>query len=341
MLNDGCLNKNRSENSNFRTSLCLCVFVVCLAAVFSGCGRRANTALGRIREITVVSDRWDWLEPTLSRILQDTIFTPQPEPRFPIRVYNEDQFESYRLLRTLFLIGTNSDTVIRAVLGPRVDSLPQGEYGLFHIPNAWADNQQLVVFVADDESLLISGLGLYAARIRNTFQDVVLGNSIRAVYYRGRDEEKTRSILERYDFGVDVPRGWRLNQEHADSQFVYLFAHFPDRSVFIHWQDSPRPLEPGPLLDLRDSLTRRYYDGDLVERPYTVTDSVEFLAGPALRLQSIWQNDSMSTGGPFVSYCFNHEGRFFMVDGQVFLPGKPKLDQLYQIEAIVRTFAPR
>jgi len=317
----------------------LALLAVC--PVLSGCGRRANTALGRLREITVASDWWELVEPVVRGTFQDTVFTPQPEPRFRLKVYTGKQFASYRLLRNVFLVGVASDTAVRTVLGARADSLPESGYGLFLIPNAWADNQQLVVFAAAHESLLVRGLESYGPRLSATFRDIVLRNVVQAVYFRGRDEKKTGELYERYAFGLDVPKDWFLKQEHADARFVYMFAHYPDRSVFVYWQESVRPLETGPMLDLRDTLTGRYYEGDRAERSYAVADTVEFLAEPALRLQGVWQNEKQAIGGPFVSYCFNHEGRFFMADGQVFLPGKPKLDQLLQVEAIVRSFTPR
>lgn len=306
-----------------------------------GCGRKAATALGRIREVTVASDWWSQVEPAVRQILQDTVFTPQPEPRFLLRVFSARQFENYRLLRTVFLIGTGEDTVIRVVLGAKLDSLPETGYGLFRIPNAWADNQQLVIFAARHESLLVRGLEAYALRIRSTFWDIALRNVERAVYFRGRDQKKVDALTERYGFTLDVPREWYLKEDYADSGFIYLFAHYPDRSVFVFWHDSVRALLPELLVSLRETLAARYYDGDRVERNYVRAETIAFLGQPAVRLQGVWQNDKGAMGGPFVSYCFNHEGRFFLVDGQVFLPGKPKLDQLLQVEVIVRSFTPQ
>ncbi len=322
-----------------RSCLVLLGVVYCIFCL--GCGRKAATALGRIREVTVASDWWPQVEPTVRQILQDTVFTPQPEPRFLLRVFSAKQFENYRLLRTVFLIGTSVDTVLKVVLGAKLDSLPETGYGLFRIPNAWADNQQLVVFVAKHESLLVRGLEAYSLRIRNTFWDIALRNVERAVYFRGRDQKKTDALTERYGFTLDIPREWYLKEDHADSGFIYLFAHYPDRGVFVFWRDSVRELVPELLVGLRETLVTRYYDGDRIEPNYIKAETIAFLGQPAVRLQGVWQNDKGAMGGPFVSYCFNHEGRFFLVDGQVFLPGKPKLDQLLQVEVIIRSFTPQ
>lgn len=317
--------------------LVLCIVV---ATLFSGCRRHVVSAVGPIREVTVVSDWWGWVEPKVREILQQRIPTPQPEPEFKLRIFTPDQFRTYSLFRTVFLIGTVKDSIICQVLGPKLDSLPSGDYGLFKVPNPWAANQELVIFVAQDENRFLPGLEIYSKRIRKTFYDIVLAHTARALYHYGRRSQAADSLSKMYSFTLDIPKRWFLKQEHADSNFVYMFGHYPDRGVFVHWENAERPLIPGSLLALRDSLTARYYDGDFVEDSLVTADTVEFLSGMALRFRGVWQNRTEVIGGPFVSYSFNHEGRFFMVDGLVFNPGKRKLDQLFQVEAIIRTFTP-
>lgn len=306
-----------------------------------GCSARPTPAVGPMREVAVVTEWWGTVEPVLRTILEREIRTPQPEPEFRLRVFTPEQFQSYSLLRTVFVVGTVGDTVVRATLGNRVDSLPAGDFGLFRVPNPWAMHQQLVVFAARNESLLAPGLEEYGPRIRYTFWNVALENSARALYLLGRNTGPEESLKRRYSFSVDVPKKWYLREEHAESRFVYLFGHDPDRGVFIHWSDTTRLLAPDSMLALRDRLTGEFYDGDAAERSYAEFDTIEFLSGPALRLLGLWQNDARTVGGPFVSYCFNYQGRFFMVDGLVFNPGKKKLDQLLRVEAMVATFTPQ
>ncbi|MBM3315986.1 DUF4837 family protein, partial [candidate division WOR-3 bacterium] len=70
-------------------------------------------------------------------------------------------------------------------------------------------------------------------------------------------------------------------------------------------------------------------------------ESIGFMGGPCLRLRGVWQNPGEVIGGPFVSYSFSYQGRFFMLDGTLFNPGERKLDNLFQLEAVIRTFTPR
>lgn len=315
--------------------------LVAVAAVLGGCRGRATPAVGDLREVVVVSGWWGAVEPEVRAILQQEIPTPQPEPEFKLRVFTPDQFRTYSMFRTLLVIGPTRDTLVATLLGPRVDSLPGGEYGLFRVPNPWSQNQELVIFAAREDSLLVPGLRAYAARLRATFREVVVRHVERAVYHRGRDTAGERALAEAYAFSIGVPKDWFLKQDHAGEHFVYLFGHYPDRGVFVYWEDAPRALGADSLVALRDRLTARFYKGDVVEPGYTVADTVEFLASPAVRLQGIWQNEEATIGGPFVSYSFNHEGRFFMVDGYVYNPGKKKLSSLLHVEAVIRTFTPQ
>ncbi len=317
------------------------IAAILLLAFVAGCPKHQSPAIGPLREVTVASNSWAAIETTVRGILQRKIPTPRLEPEFRLRLYTLNEFKSWSLFRTVFLIGAAHDTVVRGVLGTRIDSLPGGDYGLFKIPNPWAGHQQLVVFVAREEALLVAGLTRYADRIHATFRTMILDHCARAVYYHGHNQAAEDSLGELHSFTIGVPKKWWLRQEHAGDRFVYLYGHHPDRNAFVYWEDGERVFNPVTLLRLRDSLTGRFYEGDFTLDTLWSADTVEFLGRKTLRLRGIWQNDNDTIGGPFVSYAFNHEGRFFMVDGLVYNPGRKKLDGLYQIEAVMRTFTPR
>ena len=103
----------------------------------------------------------------------------------------------------------------------------------------------------------------------------------------------------------------------------------------------PGTLVPESLSVLRDHLTGRLYEGDSIDRRFLQAETVAFLAAPCVRLSGVWRNNRDVIGGAFVNYSFNFRGRFYMVDGLVFNPGKMKLDALTQTEAVIRTLTPR
>jgi hypothetical protein len=317
--------------------------VVCaLSVLVLACGGSpVERIIGPLREVTVISAQWDKVEGTVRSILQEQVSTPQPEPEFKVRVGDARKFETYSKFRILFLIGPRQDTLIWQILGARADSLSEGDFSLLKVPNPWYKGQHALIFIARDTSKLVPGLELYAARIRQTLREIVLAQMAKAVYIEGVEKSPTAELGSKYEFTVDVPRRWFLNQDHAADHFVYLYGHNPDRNVFVHWQDTTRALVPESLAALRDRLTSRFYDGDSIDRQFLQAETIAFLAGPCVRLSGVWKNNRDVIGGPFVNYSFNFRGRFYMADGLVFNPGKPKLDALEQTEAVVRTFTPR
>ncbi len=317
------------------------IALLLLLLLGAGCPRPFTPAVGRLREVTVVSNDWGAVEEAVREVLQQQIRTPQPEPEFLIRTLTLNQFEVFSGFRTLLIIGTTEDTIIRTMLGERLDSLPGGEHGMFRVPNVWADHQEVVILVAREPGELEPAVRAYAERLRSTVREAVLKHIARAAYGRGRIKRAEDSLLNQYAFSLDIPKGWHLRQEHADSGFVYLFGHHPDRGLFVYWAEGEQELLPESIPVLRDRLTRLYYDGDVIEPGYLGLDSIQFLGQPAVRIQGVWQNEESAIGGPFVTYAFNYMGRFFMVDGLVFNPGRKKLDQLFQVEAMVSTFTPQ
>jgi hypothetical protein len=297
--------------------------------------------IGPLREVTVISAQWDGVEGTVRSILQEQVSTPQPEPEFKVRVGDAGKFETYSKFRILFLIGTSQDTLIRQILGPRADSLSEGDFGLLKVPNPWYKDQTALIFIARDTSKLVPGLETYAARIRQTLREVVLGQMAKSVYIEGIEKSPTAELGTKYQFAIDVPRRWFLNEDHAADDFIYLYGHNPDRNVFVYWRDTTRALIPESLSVLRDFFTGRFYDGDSIDRRFLQAETIAFLGEPCVRLSGVWKNDRDVIGGAFVNYAFNFRGRFYMADGLVYNPGKPKLDALSQTEAVVRTLTPK
>jgi hypothetical protein len=316
----------------------LLVFFALLVLACSSPGQRL---IGPLREVTVISAQWDQLESTFRSILQEPVQTPQPEPEFKVRVGTSGKFDTYSKFRILFLIGTSRDTLIRQILGSRADSLSEGDFGLLKVPNPWIKGQFALIFIARDTSKLMPGLEVYAARIRQTLREIILDQMAKAVYIEGVEKKLTEELGTRYAFTIDVPRRWFLNKDSAADDFIYLYGHNPDRTVSVYWQDSTRALIPESLSVLRDQLTGRYFGGDSIDRRFLQAETIAFLFGPCVRLSGVWKNDREVIGGPFVNYSFNFRGRFYMADGLVYNPGKPKLDALTQTEAVVRTLTPR
>jgi hypothetical protein len=202
----------KSELRPNRQVTSLLAFVALLVLACSSPGQRL---IGPLREVTVISAQWDQLEATVRSILQEPVATPQPEPEFKVRVGTAGKFDTYSKFRIVFLIGTSQDTLIRQILGPRADSLSEGDFGLLKVPNPWVKGQFALIFIARDTSGLVPGLETYAARIRQTLRGIVLDQMAKAVYIEGVEKKPTEELGTRYAFTIDVPRRWFINEENG------------------------------------------------------------------------------------------------------------------------------
>jgi hypothetical protein len=86
------------------------------------------------------------------------------------------------------------------------------------------------------------------------------------------------------------------------------------------------------------SLT--YLQGDEVVSERVREHDVDFRGYRARKLDGHWENEAKVMGGPFTTYCFQDTatGTHYMVDYNVFAPGRRKWPITGQMEWIVQTF---
>lgn len=294
--------------------------------------------IGKLREVIIFTEYQNEIEDIISKILEKKVYTPQPEPYFTIRYKNLSSFPLLKDFTTLFLIGTISDEFISDLVGDKIEIIKRDTFGFFRLKNLYTKNQQIFIFVSSDKNLLKEGLKRYEKRIFYSLLEHIYDLIHLYTYSIGIDKKKIEYLKKNYHFTFKVPKRYILKEEYRDNNFIYLFTHYPDRSIFIYFDNQKRELLPEKIANLRDSLTIKFYNGDYILREYTFAESTYFLNQPALKLTGVWQNDRDIIGGPFISYAFNYRDKFFLIDGTLFHPGEKKLNNLLQLDVILKTF---
>lgn len=292
--------------------------------------------LGEFREVIVFTDYP--IEEVLEKILEKKVYTPQEEFYFKIKYKNLAAFPSLKNFSTLFLIGVLNDEFISDLLGDKIEMVKRDTFGLFRLKDLYSKNQTILIFVSSDKNLLPAGLKRYEKRIFNSLLEHLENLLTIYTYSQGIDEKKMEYLKKNYGFTFKIPKRYYLKEEYKKSNFIYLFTHYPDRSIFIYWEKNNRKLIPKEIADLRDSLTIMFYNGDYILREYTFAESTNFLGKSAIKITGVWQNDKEIIGGPFISYAFNYQDKFFLIDGTLFNPGEKKLSNLLQLDVILKTF---
>lgn len=314
------------------------IILIFLFTYILSCSSNLPSTFGKARQIVLLTNYKPYIETQIKEILEQNIYTVQPEPEFIIEYQPLLNARPFLKFRFIFIVGTLDEEPINSLVYQQHEKIEKDTLGLFALSNVWADNQKVLIFVAQYHEQLAKGLNRYSKRIRKTFQNYLLDYMTKITYERGYNKNLTKELSQKHYFSIKAPYDFRLNKKYEKDNFIYLNAHNPDRSIFFYSQPTTKELVPFKLIELRDSLTKLFYEGDFVLKEYTRAETTDFNGIFAIKLLGVWQNNKLVAGGPFIAYCFNYDNRFYFIDGMVYYPGKKKLNSLNQIDAILHTF---
>ena len=311
--------------------------LIALAILAISCDYKPSS-VGRARDVLVFTDHKELVEQELAFALGREIFTPQPAKEFIVRYKKPGELANRLTQHGILIVGFEEDSLIQSLF-PNLSA--NDSFALYRINDVWAENQSVLVFMARDTLNMLLGLKAVRPKIHEVFKYRLLQRLEAMTYEKGKDTELSEKI-ETYGFKLGVPKGWLLDERYAGQNFIWVHAHEPDRSIFIYWDEKERELSRKAMLALRDSLTAHFYDGDYLDSTFTTAGSSYFRASEAIRIEGVWQNDSMIVGGPMIGFSFNEGGRFWMIDAMLFYPVPPtkKVFWLNQLEVILATFEP-
>ncbi len=301
---------------------------------------KPHRAVGKSTEIIVVSEPKVYSEvgSLLVQTLERVINTPTTEHIFNIRQITPDEFPEFLYRRNCLILGLIGDALIDSVLAPSSQKkLLAGESYVFGSERLFVSGQWVLVIagptlyklkeVVDDNSELI--FNYFAEGARKRIKE--------SLYKAGYQEDLSQKLQSKYGFSIKIPKHWMVAKEGFG--FVEFIHHRPDRIISIYWEAKPKAeLNKTQAIRIRDEIGANYYDGDFVEKELTKFYWVEFQGVRAGKLDGIWQNDEKVMGGPFRTYFFWKEGRFYVIDFHIFAPGEKKWKWLQQLEVICGTF---
>ncbi len=302
-----------------------------LVAVFS-CKPFKRYGKGDVRELVVFLDQRNQILPRLAPALADTFYTPHPEPRFILIVPPLDSLSRYMGYRNTLVIAAPEMKT-----WPLYQKVFGEQRGLVFQRGVVYEDDHWIGIGAESWGALENLLQTALPTVRESLFEWALRSYREREYFTGHNSKLRKIIRDRWHLDLDLPVGWAFFAQ--DSNFFALAKHYPDRFFFVYREPFPRPLKPEEILDLRDQLTRRYYEGDYVERSRLRISHTTFLGHPALQIYGVWQNDSLYIGGPFLLYAFNRDSKdFVLLDMAVFAPEKDyKLSYLWRTEAFLKT----
>ena len=330
--------------------LALLVISSCQGIV-GGC-QRLPESVGPNQEILVLVDPTDWevLETPLRETFEKVLLTPQEEKIFRLQLGKLEDFETqkHKLRKNLLVaapLGAAHPTseFLGTLLSQDVqEAVHTGDAAVFWKEDVWA-REQILLFVTGATPLdLVESIRTEADRLYSAVERLRNERVDRLVYHYGERKDLTAQLAYSYGWQVRVSFGYELQDASADSGFVLLSKEDPSRWLFVYWEDGVHPdqLSGDWSIRKRDSITRRFFEGDRIVSGSVETTQTDFAGKLAFSLNGLWENEMSWKGGPFRSYAFVDVDldRLFFVDVGVFSPNRRKEPYLRQVDLMARTF---
>lgn len=309
---------------------------ILLAILFvAACGKLPES-VGKSRDVVVVSMVVDTA--LINSSIQISHDYPQPEPLFSFFFGADTSLKRFMKFRTILLYGSLQDKFINKLLNAEArETTKKDQVTLFKKNDLWAKGQLVLILAVAEPQMLWNAVREYRPLISRILEENYYQN-IKAEYYESPRDIASSEELSRFGITFDLHRGWMIDSAYADDGFVFIHAHYPDRSVFYYRGKRPANLDDSFAIRLRNDLTKKYYHGDYIFRDLTRIEPIEFNALKGIRMRGVWQNDSLVAGGPFLTYLLVSGDTLHVIDGILFLPGERKTDYFTRVEVLMNSF---
>ena len=334
------------------SSLIKKVFALVLILLFgllnNSCDIKVSV-MGYPQEIFVVADSllWNEVGPEITEVFEAPVYTPIPEPSFTVQWIPLRELNAYKDRMNVFLIGIAGEDnptseYLKSILPAEIQSGVESDQNFhFFSDNLYAYGQINLFLYARDRSTFKERFNQYKEDVFSDFSNRYYKRLSEDMFKTAEQKELEQIILEKYDWKIRVQHDYFIATQDVNVKYIWLRRMDPDRWLSIwEMEGDSSDLNLDALIDVREKVLGKYYQGDWVDRDETYLMNVEFSGHSALKVVGIWQNDSLFVGGPFRTYAFMdpERSKIYYVDIAVMAPNKQNKPYLDQLEVIANTF---
>ncbi|MFM7854624.1 MAG: DUF4837 family protein, partial [Flammeovirgaceae bacterium] len=143
------------------------------------------------------------------------------------------------------------------------------------VNNQFAKNQQTFFLVGAREELLIKKIKKNAVRLVAALNKSEQERLTNQLFKAGRLKGLSDNLKKKWGIDFQVPFGYQLVMENDEFVWVRQFNKKDDRDIFVFKKKytNPQQFEPDSLIELRNSICKKYLFGD-PDKPnsYLVTE---------------------------------------------------------------------
>ena len=324
------------------------LFILGFSLLVSSCDIKQST-LGAQHRIFVVADSLLWMDvkDAVTEVFEQDIIAPHPEKSYHITWIPLNDLNAFNDRMNLVFLGiSGGETDVDVFLDK---SLPQtftsgvkeGNYFYSFSDDMYARDQIGLIMMAGSAAEFKDRFASHRKEIFDAFTEKYYARLEKTMFERDENKKVQDFLTEHYGWEMKLQLDYFIAQQDIDNKYVWLRRINPNRWLSV-WelQADSALLTQENLINVRNKMTRTYYQGDVVTDDEMLFEDVDFNGQSAKKLTGLWMNDSLMVGGPFRLYAWYDQAREKMhfIDIVVMAPSKDKKPFLDQLEVIAHTF---
>lgn len=309
--------------------------------LFLGCNdssedndRVLTDSSGNINNVSIVLDNEIW-EGSVGEALRNTLAAPvdglpQEEPLFSLNQMPPQAFTGFVRKNRLFV---------------KIEKGDPANFQIFKDPFAYP--QTGILISGETNAEIVEQINQYSNEIVKVFKTTELKEKQRRIEKSLKDDEK---LKEQFGVSLKFPSAYRYAVEEDD--FFWIRKDIPRGMMEIMIYEVPlNVIEKDSniianIIRMRDSIGEKHIPGP-VEGSYMITEAAyapylfeSSINGKfAYETRGTWDVKNAYMAGPFINYAVRDEAnnRYVILEGFAFSPATAKRDNMFELDAILRS----
>lgn len=293
----------------------------------------ANSS-GNINNISVIIDNSMW-EGSIGEALRKSLAAPvdglpQEEPMFSLNQMPPEAFSGFVRKNRLFV---------------KVENGESGRFKIFTDP--FAHPQTGVVITGKDSNEIINQININSEEIVEALRNTEIKEKQRRINKSLKDDKKLKRTL---GVSLKFPTAYRYALENDD--FFWIRKDIPKGNMEILVYSVPLnqidrdTSVVANIIKMRDSIGEAHIPGPLegshmiteeAYAPYLFNSKVD--GKFAYETKGTWEVKNAFMAGPFINYAVRDSvnNRYIILEGFTFAPATAKRDNMFELEAILKS----
>ncbi|PZD79122.1 DUF4837 family protein [Mesonia sp. K7] len=316
------------------------LFLIIIIATFWACEDKKNDkgllpdSSGRINNINIIVSNELW-EGEIGEVLRKNLASeveglPQQEPLFTINQMPAAAFKDFARNNRTFL---------------KIDKSKQTSFTV--VKDTFAKPQTGIFITGQNVSEIVNNINTHKDKIIRNFKAAEIAEQQRRIL---KSLKKDDQLEENLGVSLKFPTAYRYAKNEKD--FFWIRKDIPNGSMEILVYEVPFSVIEkdtnivGNIIKMRDSIGKKFIPGpnedsylatEKAFAPYLFETTID--GKFAYETKGVWDVRNAFMAGPFINYAVKDKAnnRYVILEGFVFKPSATKRDNVFELEAILKS----